>query len=403
VIKYGRTSRQYTGSVVVDITATGTTGTVPDLDEGQLYYFAVTAVSESGTESVPSTEIAYRIPGEPQPSPSHRLSLEPLDDVTLTTDIEQFDVILHGVGTGIPDPEGGQPIRITATSSNPYLLPHPIVTHANGEPTARLTLKTSRYTTGTTFVQVTVEDEEGRFHVTSQRFAVVIKPSVAKQVMYREAESGSKDAFISTEEDSSAAGGQYVYGAKPGSGRVSVTFDVPIGGNYVLWCRVLSPNNATDSFYVALNDGPEEIYGTSQNNWSIDWQWSLFRVDSLGPPRVFKLNAGRHTFHFRAREAFTLLDALYLTQDMSFVPLTLDLSHPDSADGAVQVAFQGSPGYQYQVQASEDFRTWETLWSTPILETQEYLSYLDNTATTRQRRFYRVEIQGGLEPVGSVK
>jgi hypothetical protein len=58
-LHYGTVSKNY--SFTVD-SGTRTSYTVTGLNEGATYYFAATAYSTSGTESVPSNEVAYTIP-----------------------------------------------------------------------------------------------------------------------------------------------------------------------------------------------------------------------------------------------------------------------------------------------------------------------------------------------------
>src|SRR6185295_8080507 len=97
-----------------------------------------------------------------------------------------------------------------------------------------------------------------------------------------------------------------------------------------LWCRVLSKNAGTDSFYVSADDEPEDVYDTVRT-YKNAWQWTevngrtgamedytnAFRLN----PRIFDLNEGAHSLSFRGREQGTLLDALLLTNDRDFSPV----------------------------------------------------------------------------------
>lgn len=103
------------------------------------------------------------------------------------------------------------------------------------------------------------------------------------------------------------------------------TFEIPVAGDYHIWCRVKAPTSATDSFFVMMNDQPEEvfhIYGTPtppEGTRTANWQWRRIHVTDAGP-RVHALAAGNHSLRFRVREPGTLLDRVVLSSDPAFVP-----------------------------------------------------------------------------------
>ena len=123
-----------------------------------------------------------------------------------------------------------------------------------------------------------------------------------------------------------ASQGRYVSSSAYSSGAVSLNFSAPVSDVYVIWCRVLSPANNKDSFFVSVDGGPEDIYDTAQGTWSSDWQWTVVngRAGTNQPltlnPRTFSLAAGNHTVVFRDREYETKLDKIIVTNDLSFVP-----------------------------------------------------------------------------------
>jgi len=141
-----------------------------------------------------------------------------------------------------------------------------------------------------------------------------------------EAESGT---LVSPDEDSAdvrAFAGTFVSSDTSMEGSVTYTIHVPVGADYVVWCRVLAPDNYHDSFFVSRDGGTEDIYDAAQGTWSPNWQWT--RVNGRGDagvpltinPRVFYLSAGTHHLKFRTRNRFTGLDRVIVTSDMDFVP-----------------------------------------------------------------------------------
>jgi|GEM_PF-255163 len=117
----------------------------------------------------------------------------------------------------------------------------------------------------------------------------------------------------------------YISSDADSAGAASFKFEVPAPGRYVIWCRVLARMQRTDSFYVSVDGGPEDIYDVAQGVWSKAWQWTQVNGRSGGAPltvnpRVFNLSAGAHTLVFRARERGALLSRMVVTNDLEFMP-----------------------------------------------------------------------------------
>jgi len=142
-----------------------------------------------------------------------------------------------------------------------------------------------------------------------------------------EAESGTRTSPMTVGNDASASGGQYLFSGVNSSGQVRFTVNVP-GGNYTVWCRVIGETQLSDSFYVSVDGGTEDIYDVVENTWSGSWQWTKVngragRSPLTLNPRAFTLSEGLHVFTFRAREENTRLDKLIITDDNGFNPSAL--------------------------------------------------------------------------------
>ena len=134
-----------------------------------------------------------------------------------------------------------------------------------------------------------------------------------------EAEDGSIVAPMQLYTDASAT---YVATTSTDQGTVSLQFSITEPGNYIIWARHLSPNNARDSFFVSV-DGVEIPYATAIGTWSPDWQWTRVTVPdsaSTQDPRVLSLSAGTHIVTFRGSEANCGLDRIIICNDLEFVP-----------------------------------------------------------------------------------
>src|SRR3989442_1271283 len=120
--------------------------------------------------------------------------------------------------------------------------------------------------------------------------------------------------------DPNASGGQYIAPTADNSGTATFAINIPVAGTYVVWCRVLSPNNGQDSFFVSVDGGTEFIYSTVINGgYSSAWQWTFVNADMVNPS-VFNFTPRQHSIQLRSREAYTALDHLGDTNVRTYVP-----------------------------------------------------------------------------------
>ncbi|MDW8308642.1 MAG: fibronectin type III domain-containing protein, partial [Verrucomicrobiales bacterium] len=122
-IYYGVASRVYTN--VVDV-GNVTTATISNLVEGVTYYFAATAYNILGMESDFSEEVAFTIPN---PYVNYPPTLDPIANRTINEDAGPQTVTLTGISSGHSNEV--QTLTVTATSSNPALIPNPTVSYTS--------------------------------------------------------------------------------------------------------------------------------------------------------------------------------------------------------------------------------------------------------------------------------
>jgi hypothetical protein len=394
VLYYGTNSGAYFDLVIAGAT---TLATVPGLLEGVTYYFAATAYFANEAESDLSEEFVYTIPNGG--STNRPPTLAPIEDVTLGVNSSPHTVRLSGIRAGSVG--GGQTLRVTAVSSNPYLVSSPLVTYTSPDSTGTITFASLAGLTGSAVITVMVEDGQAENNTVTRSFTVFVEAEIpdgrVAQSLYLEAESGTISSPMAVALDPKASNGRFIYSSRSEQGTVTIRFEVTEGASYLVWCRVLSPDSSTDSFYVSIDGGPEGIYPTALNTWSSQWQWTRINEAAGGAPRLFQLGAGAHTLTFRSREASTLLDAVYVTNDPDFVPLRLALAPVTSPVRGMQISFQSSPGYRYQLQATENFRSWTTIWSTPLASSDQLYSFIDPVSPASRARFYRVRINSTNE------
>ena len=118
VFYHGTASGQYSSSNNV---GNATNTTVSGLQEGGTYFFAVTAYDNSGLESDPSNEVSYTVPGSGNQAPT----LNALNNLSTNENAGLQTVDLTGITSGATNEI--QALTVTARSSNPGLIPNPIV------------------------------------------------------------------------------------------------------------------------------------------------------------------------------------------------------------------------------------------------------------------------------------
>ena len=168
----------------------------------------------------------------------------------------------------------------------------------------------------------------------------VVKP------LFLEAEDGRITEPIAVRADLEASARAYVASTEGGGpsddlgGTVSLEFDIDGTGSYLVWGRVASDADgptSSDSFFVSLDDGPEDVWDFFQPIGGTDkWEWDLIslRCEGDGDPGSFSvhfcdpwsihLTSGRHVLTFRTRDPLSRLDAIVIVdEDSPDLPTTL--------------------------------------------------------------------------------
>ena len=386
-LRFGTNSGSYFDFLVL---GTETAATVFDLEEGVTYYFSVSAYTAAGFESDPSNELSYRVPdGTVINVPP---VLDALPNLTLTTNAGTQVVALTGIGSGSATEV--QLLRVSAMSSNPYLVSTPSVLYSSPVSTGIISFTPLGNRTGSATITVTVDDGQTANNLFTRSFTVTVIEGIAQaQALFIEAESGITVAPMVVALDTNASNGRYIYSLTNNQGLLTFPINITRTDDYIVWCRVLSVDNSTDSFFLSVDGQAEDVFRTAQNNsWSSKWQW--IRVTTLADNTVrhFPMTVGQHTLSFRGREASTLLDAMYITNDPDFAPVKLSVVPVTSPTRGAKVAFQSAPGYQYELLATEDFKAWVSLWSSSSVTSNQVFTYTDTAQTASRARFYRVQL-----------
>jgi len=166
-IYYGVASGNYTNSSPVGAV---TTATVTGLTVGTTYYFAATAFDTNGVESIFSNEITYT----PAPAANQPPTLDALANVTFNEGAGQQTVNLSGISSGATNET--QTLVVTASSSNPTLIPNPTVNYTSPNGTGSLRFTPAALAFGTATVTVQVNDGGASNNIVTRSFTVTVNP-----------------------------------------------------------------------------------------------------------------------------------------------------------------------------------------------------------------------------------
>lgn len=163
-VYYGVGTRNYTNSVSA---GSATTLTVSNLVVGTTYYFAATAYDTNGIESDYSTEVSGSVALPNQPP-----TLNAIASLTINENAGNQSVNLSGISSGATNEN--QTLTVTATSSNPALIPNPTVNYTSPSATGSLTLAPAAFAFGSSTITVTVNDGAASNNVVSRTFTVTV-------------------------------------------------------------------------------------------------------------------------------------------------------------------------------------------------------------------------------------
>jgi hypothetical protein len=164
----GNQSRIYSSSVNVGLT---TTFRLAGLVPGTTYFFALTAYNTNGIESLFSNELMYQAPELPTNSPP---ALNSLPDLVLLEDSSPYLVPLTGISPGGSDEV--QTLTISTSSSDPGLIPVPVVNYSSPNSTGSLVIQPRPDAFGIAVITVTVDDGQLENSRTSRSFTVTVQP-----------------------------------------------------------------------------------------------------------------------------------------------------------------------------------------------------------------------------------
>src|SRR5204863_5660369 len=139
-------------------------------------------------------------------------------------------------------------LTLTGSSSDTTLVPNANIVFGGSGASRTVTVTPALNQTGTATITATVSD--GSLTVGTS-FVVTVNPTGSFTPVYLaiEAESGTLVSPMNIYADPSASGGNVINADAANSGSATYAVNIPVAGDYVVWCRVIAPSDSSDSFY----------------------------------------------------------------------------------------------------------------------------------------------------------
>jgi hypothetical protein len=260
-IYQGTTSGVYTRKLDA---GDGTNITISGLAAGTIYYFTATTYDRKGMVSPFSNEVSYLVPTNSAPvvtnAPNRPPTLNPIGNLTLAKNAAGQTVNLSGFSSGAANEN--QTLQLTATTSNPSLIPLLFITYTSPRTTGTLSFRPAYNAVGTAVITITVNDGGKSNNIIARTFTVTVgAPGNGRQSLtIRPADKvvvPGKTATVS-------AAAAMLTGAAHGNSRFTLTVSGVAGHFYV----VQASSNLMDWVSLQTNTAPFTFVDTNAGRFN---------------------------------------------------------------------------------------------------------------------------------------
>ena len=172
-IYQGTTSGVYTSKLDA---GDATNLTISDLVAGTTYYFAATTVDGAGMISPFSNEVSCKVPTNSglavANAPNRPPTLNAISNLTINENAGPQTVYLSGISSGAANKT--QTLQVTATTSNPLLIPLLSINYTSPSTTGILRFQPAHNADGTAVITVTVNDDGRSNNIIARTFKVTV-------------------------------------------------------------------------------------------------------------------------------------------------------------------------------------------------------------------------------------
>jgi hypothetical protein len=446
---YGVSSQTYTNSIEVgNVTNTIITGLADDTT----YFFAATTYDSTGAESDFSNEASYQTGGTnvnvvstnststtntaSGSIPSQPPTLNALGNLKINENAGTKAVSLSGISLGT-----GNQLTLTAVSSNPALIPNPVVNYTSPNATGTLNFAPVAKANGTATITVTVNNGQAQSNIVVKTFTVTVtavnqpptlNPLDNLNVAMNSGPQNVSQTVVLSGITSGAANENQTLKVTATSSNMPLISNPTISyispnSTGILTFKPMANATGTATFTVTVNDGGKSnnivtqkftvtivkpasatkpvIMNSLTNHVAVSGQATTFAVTVAGTAPFkyqWKFNGANLPAATNAALALNNVSTAkagtyYVTVSNSvgstnsaiaalivYPTAAATLTSAASTKGQFAFACSGVPGYQYIVQASSDLVNW-----TSVQTNTAPFTFTDADASQFNQRFYR--------------
>lgn len=104
------------------------------------------------------------------------------------------------------------------------------------------------------------------------------------------------------------------------NGTVTQTVSIPTDGTYTIWSRINTPDNASNSYYLEIDDTTCGVVVNGKAITLNTWTWVNYKDGNTASKITANLTAGNHTVKMIGKEAGVQLDRVIFTTDANCTP-----------------------------------------------------------------------------------
>jgi hypothetical protein len=234
---------------------------------------------------------------------------------------------------------------------------------------------------GTNYFSVTAYDSNGAESDYSSEVQYVVQQRPPPATLVFAATSGTisgpfvvtNGVVYQTTQTGATNGGSAVY-----------TFTLANAGDYIVVASVNAPNQGADSLYVNIDAEPADPNMIWDIPLTTGFMTRTATWRSIGSaPKIFTLQAGTHELVIRGREANVQFSSVTISPAYPTIQLNIMPGNLVLLTGMAQI------GQNYEVQASQDLKTWSAL-QTIAPDNTGSLALIDPAASSYPSRYYRL-------------
>ncbi len=152
-----------------------------------------------------------------------------------------------------------------------------------------------------------------------------------------DAEDGDLSGTMVIAKDAKASGGQYIWTTKGGDGAAEYSFRIDNPGEYAIWGLVSAATKSRNSFFISVDDRPDEIWDLPISS---PWIWDQYWARGASEPTTVYFSAGTHTLRISRRETRAKIDQIIITDNLVAPPE--DFQPSDAATFNLVTTTEGS-------------------------------------------------------------